>query len=93
MHIYHVASGTPVAAILRPSRQRGADRRGAVPVRHSASYRQAIGRGAVCPDEPPTWQINPERGASRVASHRSRRTERRHALARAKKCRVMHDPG
>ena len=41
-----------------------------------------IGRGAVCPDEPPTWQINPERAASRVASHRSRRTDRRHASAR-----------
>ena len=26
-----------------------------------------IGRGAVCPAEPPTWQINPERAASRVA--------------------------
>ena len=26
-----------------------------------------IGRGAVCPAEPPTWQMNPERAASRVA--------------------------
>jgi hypothetical protein len=41
-----------------------------------------ISRGAVCPDEPPKRQINPERAASRVASHRSRQTERRHASVR-----------
>jgi hypothetical protein len=27
----------------------------------------------VCPAEPPTWQINPERVAQRVSSHRSSR--------------------
>ncbi len=32
--------------------------------------------------EPPTRQINPERAASRVALHRSRQTERRHASER-----------
>jgi hypothetical protein len=41
-----------------------------------------MSRGAVCPYEPPTWPINPERPACRVASRRSRRTECRHASAR-----------
>ena len=58
--------------------------------------RVRIGGGAVCPAEPPTWQINPERVAQRVSSHRSRRTERRRAtvrLTRKKNARVVHDPG
>ena len=54
--------------------------RGAVPVRRTRPHAvRPMSRGAVCPDEPPTRQINPERVASRVASHRSRQTERRHA--------------
>ena len=39
-----------------------------VPVRRTRPHAvRPIGRGAVCPDEPPTWQINPQRAASRVA--------------------------
>ena len=41
-----------------------------------------MSRGAACPDEPPTRQINPKRVAQRVASHRSSRTDRRRAPAR-----------
>jgi hypothetical protein len=63
---------------------------------HAASAIRPIGGGAVCPAEPPTWQINPERVAQRVSSHRSRRTDRRRAsvrLTRKKNARVVHDPG
>jgi hypothetical protein len=57
--------------------------RGSVPVCRTRPHAvRPISRGAVCPDESPTRQINPERAASRVASHRSRQTERRHASAR-----------
>jgi hypothetical protein len=57
--------------------------RGAFPVCRTRPHAfRSISRGAVCPDEPPTRQINPERAASRVASHRSRQTECRHASAR-----------
>ena len=57
--------------------------RGAVPVcRTRPRAVRPMSRGAVCPDEPPTRQINLERAASRVASHRSRQTERRHGSER-----------
>jgi hypothetical protein len=37
---------------------------GVVPVRRTRHHAvRPISRGAVCPDEPPTWQINPERAA------------------------------
>src|SRR5262245_19359209 len=45
--------------------------RGAVPVCRTWPHAvRPVSRGAVCPAEPPTRQINPERPASRVASHR-----------------------
>jgi hypothetical protein len=54
-----------------------------IPTRRTQLYAvRPMSRGAVCPNEPPTWPINPERAACRVASRRSRRTERRHASAR-----------
>ena len=56
---------------------------GAIPVRRTQlNAVRPMSRGAVCPYEPPTWPINPERAACRVASRRSRRTECRHASAR-----------
>jgi Transposase DDE domain group 1 len=68
--------------------------RGAIPVRRTQLYGvRPMSRGAVCPDEPPTWPINPERAACRVASHRSRRTERRHASARLTCKKVPRDAG
>jgi hypothetical protein len=43
---------------------------------------RSMSRGAACPDEPPTGQINPRRVAQRVASHRSSRSDTRRAPAR-----------
>jgi hypothetical protein len=50
-----------------------------------------IGSGAVCPAAPPTWQINPERVAQRVASYRPRRTERRHTSVRLTRKKTSRD--
>jgi hypothetical protein len=49
----------------------------------------------MCPDEPPKRHINPERVASRVASHdpAGRNGGARQLASRAKKRRVMHDCG
>ena len=70
--------------------------RGSVPVCRTRPHAfRPIRRGAVCPDEPPTAQINPERAASRVALHRPRQTECRPASARltCKKAPRSDDPG
>jgi len=54
--------------------------RNAIQVRRARPHAiRSISGGAMRPDKPLIRQINPERVASRVASHRSRRTERRRA--------------